>query len=141
MRLTANKATHLAVILALVLIMSGCGGPAATPTLVPPKPAEPTKAPAPLAQVAKKELVYGLTLSVAGLDPHIHTSSELGIPLTSVYDTLVYMTADNKFAPGLAESWTVSPDGISYTFKLRKDVKFHDGTPFNAQAVKDNLDR
>jgi peptide/nickel transport system substrate-binding protein len=141
MRLTANKVTRLLTILALAVSVSGCGGTVATPTPVAPKVVEPTRAPTPPAQAAKKELFYGLTLSIAGLDPHIHTSSELGIPLTSVYDTLVYMTTDNRFVPGLAESWTVSPDGLSYAFKLRKDVKFHDGTPFNAQAVKDNLDR
>jgi peptide/nickel transport system substrate-binding protein len=141
MRLTANKVTRLLTILALAVSVSGCGGTVATPTPVAPKVVEPTRAPTPPAQAAKKELFYGLTLSIAGLDPHIHTSSELGIPLTSVYDTLVYMTTDNRFVPGLAESWTVSPDGLSYAFKLRKDVRFHDGTPFNAQAVKDNLDR
>jgi peptide/nickel transport system substrate-binding protein len=43
--------------------------------------------------------------------------------------------------PGLAERWEVSPDGLVYTFYLRHDVVFHDGTPFNAQAVKFNLDR
>ena len=89
----------------------------------------------------KNELVYGLTLVVSGIDPHIHSSSELGIPLNSVYETLVYQGPDYKFLPGLAESWTISDDAKSYTFKLRKDVKFHDGTPFNAQAVKDNFDR
>ncbi len=154
----ANKAflLTLALMLTVTMTLSGCGGapsPTAAPTAAP-KPAEPTKAPAAAtaaptkapaaptaAPAAKKELRYGLTLVVSGLDPHIHTSSELGIPLTSVYDTLVFMGTDNKFVPGLAESWTVSSDGLSYTFKLRKDVKFHDGTPFNAQAVKDNLDR
>jgi len=43
--------------------------------------------------------------------------------------------------PGLAASWTISEDGKVYTFNLRKDVKFHDGTPFNAEAVKFNIDR
>ncbi|MEB3101759.1 ABC transporter substrate-binding protein [Ferviditalea candida] len=43
--------------------------------------------------------------------------------------------------PGLAESWEVSPDGLKYTFKLRKGVKFHDGTDFNAQAVEFNVRR
>ena len=43
--------------------------------------------------------------------------------------------------PGLAESWVISDDGMSYTFNLRHDVEFHDGTPFNAAAVKFSLDR
>ncbi len=112
---------------------------AAAPTATAAPAAEPTTAPT---AAAKKELKYGLTLVVSGIDPHIHSSSELGIPLTSVYDTLVYLTADNKFVPGPGRV----VDGLGrtakrYTFKLRKDVKFHDGTPFNAQAVKDNLDR
>ena len=43
--------------------------------------------------------------------------------------------------PWLAESWSTARDGRSVTFKLRRDVKFHDGTPFNAEAVKFNFDR
>ncbi len=88
------------------------------------------------------ELVYGLTLVPSGIDPHIHASSELGIPLRSVYDTLVYRDAETlEFVPGLAESWSVSDDGLEYTFKLREDVTFHDGTAFNADAVRVNLQR
>ena len=87
------------------------------------------------------KLVYGLTLTPSGIDPHVNASSELGIPLTSVYDTLVWQDLDGEFVPGLAESWEVSDDGLTYTFHLRQDVKFHDGSPFNAQAVKFNLDR
>jgi peptide/nickel transport system substrate-binding protein len=76
------------------------------------------------------------------LDP-IHQISDVGgaiqwevtQPLTS------YFTADAKLSPQLAESWTVSPDAKQFTFTLRKDVKFTDGTPFNAQAVKVNFDR
>lgn len=87
------------------------------------------------------KLVYGLTLAPSGIDPHVDASSELGIPLTSVYDTLVYQDLDGTFVPGLAERWEMSTDGTSYTFYLRRDVKFHDDTPFNAEAVKFNLDR
>lgn len=95
-----------------------------------PKPASPQR------------LVYGLTLAPSGIDPHINSSSELGIPLTSVYDTLVYQDpATGKFVPGLAQSWQISDDGKTYIFALRHDVRFHDGTPFNAAAVKVNLDR
>jgi peptide/nickel transport system substrate-binding protein len=87
-------------------------------------------------------LVYGLTLAPSGIDPHINASSELGIPLTSVYDTLVYQDPDSgEFVPGLAERWEMSGDGRVYTFYLRDDVSFHDGTPFDAQAVQTNLNR
>ncbi|MBK8032328.1 MAG: hypothetical protein IPK17_23180 [Chloroflexi bacterium] len=87
-------------------------------------------------------IIYGLTLQPSGFDPHIHASSELGIPLRSVYDTLVYRDpTTGEFVAGLASSWTVSADGLSYTFSLKQNVKFHDGTMFNAQAVAANLDR
>ena len=87
------------------------------------------------------KLIYGLTLSPSGIDPHVNASSELGIPLTSVYDPLVWATHAGTFVPGLSESWDISPDGLAYTFHLRRDVRFHDGTPFNAEAVKVNLER
>ncbi len=87
-------------------------------------------------------IVYGLTLEVSGIDPHINQNAELGIVLRQVYDTLVYRDPETKtFVPGLAQSWTISEDGLVYTFSLRDDVVFHDGTPFNAQAVATNLDR
>jgi peptide/nickel transport system substrate-binding protein len=86
-------------------------------------------------------LVYGLTLAPSGIDPHVDASSELGIPLASVYDTLVYQDLDGSFVPGLAERWERSQDGKTYTFFLRHDAKFHDGTRFDADAVKFNLDR
>ena len=86
-------------------------------------------------------LVYGLTLAPSGIDPHVDASSELGIPLTSVYDTLVYQDVDGSFVPGLAERWDIAQDGRTYTFYLRRDVKFHDDTRFDAEAVKFNLDR
>ena len=87
-------------------------------------------------------IVYGLTLQPSTFDPQIGASSELGIVLRSVYDTLVYRDPKSlEFVPGLATSWTISPDGLTYTFALRQGVKFHDGTPFSAQAVAANLDR
>jgi peptide/nickel transport system substrate-binding protein len=123
-------------VLCLVLILAGCGSPAA-PT--GGQGGEPTTAAPDATQGGK--LVYGLTLAPSNIDPHVGASSELGIPLTSVYDTLVYQNLDGTFVAGLAERWEVSEDGRVYTFYLRHDVKFHDGTPFNAEAVKFNLDR
>jgi peptide/nickel transport system substrate-binding protein len=64
-----------------------------------------------------------------------YLSDELG----AIYETLVVTLPDGTTAPGLAESWTV--DGTSITFKLRQGVTFQDGTPFNAAAVKAELDR
>ena len=97
--------------------------------------------------LSEGKLVYGLTLSPSGIDPHTNASSELGIALSSVYDTLVYRApatgtaTDNQFVPGLAESWEVSDDGLTYTFHLRHDVTFQDGTSFNAEAVRVNIER
>ena len=90
---------------------------------------------------AEGKLIYGLTLAPSGVDPHVNASSELGIPLTSVYDPLVWRSPTGEYVPGLAESWEVSEDGTEYTFYLRRDVTFHDGTPFNAQAVQINFER
>ncbi len=87
-----------------------------------------------------QSLTYGLTLAPSGIDPHINASAELGIPLSSVYDTLVVQDPQTRaFLPSLATEWDVSPDGLTYTFKLRRDVRFHDGTPFDAQAVVANI--
>jgi peptide/nickel transport system substrate-binding protein len=87
------------------------------------------------------EITYGLTLVVSGIDPHAGSSSELGIFLTSVYDPLVWQDLEGNFHPGLAKDWELSDDGLVYTFYLRDDVTFHDGEPFNAEAVKANFDR
>ncbi len=125
----------LGVALALMAMLAACG-----PTPTPP-PAPQTATPAATAPHQGGKLVYGLTLTPSGIDPHVNASSELGIPLTSVYDPLVWQNLDGEFVPGLAESWSVSDDGRTYTFHLRRDVKFHDGTPFNAQAVKFNFER
>ena len=56
-----------------------------------------------------------------------------------VFEPLVFNTMDG-LKPALAESWQISPDGRVYTFHLRKGVSFSDGAPFNAEAVKLNID-
>jgi peptide/nickel transport system substrate-binding protein len=60
---------------------------------------------------------------------------------TSLNDAYIWLAGDGSFVPGLAESWEASADGLSFTFKLREDVVFHDGTPLNAEAAKFNFDR
>ncbi|MBI4245550.1 MAG: ABC transporter substrate-binding protein [Candidatus Rokubacteria bacterium] len=58
----------------------------------------------------------------------------------NIFETLVYRNFDGSVRPHLAERWTLSPDGLTYTFHLRKGVKFHNGEPFNAQAVKYSIE-
>ena len=58
-----------------------------------------------------------------------------------IFDSLVYSPEPGVSVPWLAKSWEISDDGLIYTFKLRDDVTFHDGTPFNAEAVKYTFDR
>ncbi|NJN92918.1 MAG: hypothetical protein HC875_01910 [Anaerolineales bacterium] len=62
--------------------------------------------------------------------------------MRNVYEGLLeYVPASTELRPALAESWEVSEDGLSYTFKLRQGVKYHDGADFNAEAAKIGLDR
>jgi peptide/nickel transport system substrate-binding protein len=77
-----------------------------------------------------------------GLDPARVDDLESGKVIVNMYEGLTKYAADSTAVePSLAESWVVSDDGLSYTFKLRQGVKFHDGTDFNADAVKVNIDR
>ncbi|HXJ82337.1 MAG TPA: ABC transporter substrate-binding protein [Candidatus Methylomirabilis sp.] len=86
-------------------------------------------------------LVLGLDQEPPTLDPHASPSAVTYQIIASVTESLLYRGPDGKLVPWLAESWTTSRDGRSVTFKLRRDVKFQDGTPFNADAVKFNFDR
>jgi peptide/nickel transport system substrate-binding protein len=75
------------------------------------------------------------------IDPHV-TITAVGYQLfANLCNTLIYVDNDYKFHPGLAESWTIEDDARQVTFKLRQGVKFHDGTPFTAQAMVFNFDR
>jgi oligopeptide transport system substrate-binding protein len=69
------------------------------------------------------------------LDPALSTDVPTGRAVGYVFDGLTVFTPDAKLQPGLAERWDVSPDGMTYTFHLRRGVKFHDGTPFVARHV------
>lgn len=87
-------------------------------------------------------LTYVLGSEPGNIDPHISSEDETAIVLRQIYDTLVYRDPRQEIiVPGLATQWTISPDNLVYTFSLRNDVKFHDGTPMNAQAVADNFER
>src|SRR5579864_6097953 len=87
------------------------------------------------------ELFYGLTNKFDTLDPNVTTFSDVARMAYHMFDPLLWESKAGVFVPGLAEKWEVNADATQYTFHLRRDVKFHDGTPFNAEAVKFTFDR
>lgn len=91
------------------------------------------------AQAAPKPggtLVFGRGGDSVGLDPAYETDGNSFMIGDNVFEALVFYKDESvELEPGLAESWTISPDGLTYTFKLRRGVTFHDGTPFDANAV------
>ena len=94
-----------------------------------------------LAQNQGGELVVGMTYEPVTLDPHVTGQANAIRILNHVFDTLVYADLAGEIHPFLATSWEVSEDGLEYTFHLREDVTFHDGTPLNAQAVQATFER
>lgn len=86
------------------------------------------------------DVSWGITTEPVCFDPHRSGQQNAFILIRNFVDSLIGKQADGSFAPWLAKSWTISPDGLQYTFVLRDDVSFTDGEPFNAQAVKANLD-
>ncbi len=86
-------------------------------------------------------LRFALSLSLDTLDPAFNVLSASYVANYAIYDFLFRLDQQSNVLPGLAESWDISSDGKSITLRLRKGVQFHDGTPFNAQAVKWNFDR
>ena len=107
----------------MVFVVSGCGGGGD-------------------ASEADTTIVVGLQAEPVTLDPAQMTDFNSTRGGREMYDTLVeFKDGGTELEPGLAESWEVSDDGLEYTFKLRQGVKFHDGTPFNADAVKFSIDR
>jgi len=95
------------------------------------------------AQPRKDSVVLAMSLEPSpGLDPTGGAASSIGeVTLYNIYETLTRIHSDGSVTPLLAESWEVSPDLTTYTFRLRKGVQFHNGEPFNAQAVKFSFDR
>lgn len=93
---------------------------------------------------AENSVVYGQSVAVTGLDPAngAFTNYPAGYEVAfALYDRLVTFDQDLNIQPQLAESWEISDDQTAVTFKLREGVTFHDGTPFNAEAVKYNVER
>jgi len=87
-------------------------------------------------------LIYGSMGQPLNLDPGVINDSESELDASCIFETLVrYDGVKGTYIPKLAERWESTPDKKIWTFYLRKNVTFHDGTPFNAEAVKFNWER
>jgi peptide/nickel transport system substrate-binding protein len=133
--------TVLTVALAMVILLSPCTPQAASPAASTTKKANAATSSATAAQPQTggiyKVMERGRS-NVFGYPPRIAGAAKDFAP--PFFDHLLSIGNDGKYQTGLALSWDASKDGKAITFKLRKGVTFHDGTPFNAQAVKDNVD-
>lgn len=98
---------------------------------------------APAAQAKDKTVTYAMYGDIKQWDPSIAFSLEV-MMLANVYEPLLWYNppgSKEQFTPALATSWSHSKDGKTWTFNLRKGVKFHDGEPFNAAAAKASIER
>jgi len=94
------------------------------------------------AQGRKDSLVLGMVLEPPGLDPTTAPAAAIGeIVHYNILEGLTKINVDGSVTPLLAESWSVSPDGKAYTFKLKKGIRFQDGEPFDSGAVKFSFER
>lgn len=94
------------------------------------------------AAAARSDAVIGMTLEPPHLDPTASSAAAIDeIVYANVFEGLTRIDGTGRVMPGLAESWTVSDDGLTYTFSLRQGVLFHDGTTFDSADVKFSLER
>ena len=94
------------------------------------------------AQARKDSVVLGMVLEPPGLDPTTAPAAAIGeIVHYNILEGLTKIDMDGKVVPLLAESWTMDPDGKSYTFRLRRGVKFSNGETFDSSDVKFSFER
>ncbi|MDO9631581.1 MAG: ABC transporter substrate-binding protein [Humidesulfovibrio sp.] len=92
------------------------------------------------AQPRQRALVFGRSADASFLDPAKFLDNESAMVIENIFDGLVrYRDDSTRIEPALAESWVVTGGGLVYTFNLRQGVRFHDGTPFDAEAARFSL--
>ena len=122
--------TGLVMLLVMVFALSACGKKAGTTTTTT------------TSSSLKDTITFAQDADPRSLDPAYADDGESSKVIVNVYESLLKYAPDStKVEPSLATSYKVSPDGLTYTFDLRQNVKFQDGTPFNAAAVKANIMR
>ena len=131
-RLIQRAATLLAVP-AVLGALEACAPPAPS--------AGPTAAAKAAAPGPAKTPIVTQGVDPETLDPHFGESGVIGNVLNNVLEPLVHYDRQMNIVPVLAESWQVQPDQVTWRFKLRQNVKFQNGEPFNADAVKFTVER
>ena len=126
--------------LGTILLCAACGSGEAQPNL------DVGALPAQAEDAARPErggtFAWGRSGDASHLDPAVVTDGESVQVVTNLFDTLVtFKKGEAEIVPWLAERWEVSEDGLVWTFTLREGVRFHDGTPLDAEAVKFTFDR
>lgn len=135
MEMKKNMKWLLVSLLSLSMLLVGCSGNSKQETGGEEQPSNNT-------ETKKDTLVFGRGGDSTSLDPITTTEGETFKVTENIFETLLeYGEQDTTLHPGLAESWEVSDDALTYTLKLRQGVKFHDGTDFNADAVVFNFNR
>jgi peptide/nickel transport system substrate-binding protein len=123
------------IIIAMIVIVAAIVGVAYYYVSQPPSPS-----PSPPLQTS--ELHYGWVTDLTTVDPGVGWSTDALMIIRVCYDRLVQLNGSSlDIVPSLATDWAISPDGLTYTFNLRQGVKFDDGTPFDATAVKRSFER
>lgn len=138
-----NRTTHrrfwivISIMMLSVLVMAACAPAAAPAADAPADQAAATDAPAEEAAAEGPfEVVMGIAANINQLHPNLTSLTTDWIVLDQIMDPLIVLGTDGTFQPWLATEWSVSDDGLTWTFKLREDAVFHNGEPFNAESVK-----
>ncbi|GAB2958124.1 ABC transporter substrate-binding protein [Nonomuraea fastidiosa] len=125
-----TRSTTLLVAALVMAVLAGCGADAT------PRPAAAGSGPKP-----GGTLVLGENADEPPcLDPHQTSTTNTTVVSRPIFDSLLWQDAEGNIKPWLAESWKISDDGLTYTFRLRQGVTFHDGSAWNAEALKLNLE-
>ena len=151
--IVANKWIGIILALTALLLVAACGGESSPVTATPEPTAAPTEAPPEGEEAGSSKSSDGgsagmdttrlvqLFVDPPTIDPHVTTDATSARIIVEVFGGLVTIDPALNIVPDLAESWDISNNGLVYTFHLRPDAKFHDGTPVTAHDVQWSLER
>jgi peptide/nickel transport system substrate-binding protein len=145
MRRRKMRTLHVLSAVMVFILAAGfaasCAGPAATPAPTE-KPAEPTEAPPEPTEAPPEKRALDVTFAwPTFIDPAVGSDFSSTSSLCNLYDTLVFPNTEGGVDPHVAEGWDVSDDGLTWTFNLKKGIKFHNGSELTASDVAFSMNR